>query len=83
MASLFVGKLATSSPLAVSHSRTPFGAKPAKATNSAIFAVLLLTTGWTWAAVAAATVLLVVKCVSLARLVRLGLPVPGGAGTVV
>jgi CDP-diacylglycerol--glycerol-3-phosphate 3-phosphatidyltransferase len=57
--------------------------KPAKAANSAIFAVLLLTTDWTWAAVAAATVLLVVKCASLVRLVRLGLPVPGGAGTVV
>jgi CDP-diacylglycerol--glycerol-3-phosphate 3-phosphatidyltransferase len=57
--------------------------KPAKATNSAIFAVLLLTTGWTWVALAAASALLLAKSVSLVRLVRVGLPVPGGTGTVV
>jgi CDP-diacylglycerol--glycerol-3-phosphate 3-phosphatidyltransferase len=56
--------------------------KPAKAANSAIFAVLLLTTGWTWLALAAASALLVVKSVSVVRLVRVGLPVPGGAGAI-
>lgn len=53
--------------------------KPAKAINSALFAVLLLVTGWMWVALAIATALLVLKCVSLARLMRIGLPVPGSA----
>jgi CDP-diacylglycerol--glycerol-3-phosphate 3-phosphatidyltransferase len=50
--------------------------KPAKAANSAIFAVILLVTGMPWVGVAIAVALLVLKCVSLARLSRLGLPVP-------
>lgn len=51
--------------------------KPAKATNSALFAVLLLVTGWMWVGLAVATALLILKCVSLGRLMRIGLPVPG------
>jgi CDP-diacylglycerol--glycerol-3-phosphate 3-phosphatidyltransferase len=54
--------------------------KPAKAVNSALFAVLLLVTGWMWVGLAIATALLVLKCVSLHRLVRIGLPVPGTHG---
>jgi CDP-diacylglycerol--glycerol-3-phosphate 3-phosphatidyltransferase len=50
--------------------------KPAKAINSALFAVLLLVTGWMWLGLAIATALLVVKCASLVRLARIGLPVP-------
>jgi CDP-diacylglycerol--glycerol-3-phosphate 3-phosphatidyltransferase len=50
--------------------------KPAKAVNSALFAVLLLLTGWMWVGLAIATALLVLKCVSLRRLVRIGIPVP-------
>ena len=50
--------------------------KPAKAANSAIFAVLLLVTGWTWPALAIAVALLLLKIVSLARLARIGLPIP-------
>lgn len=50
--------------------------KPAKAANSAIFAVLLVATGWVWLGVVIALALLVVKSVSLARLGRIGLPVP-------
>ncbi len=54
--------------------------KPAKAVNSALFAVLLLVTGWMWVGLAIASALLVLKCVSLRRLVQIGLPVPGAAG---
>ena len=54
--------------------------KPAKAVNSALFAVLLLATGSMWLGLAIATALLALKCVSLARLVRIGLPVPHQAG---
>ncbi|MFC7490135.1 MULTISPECIES: CDP-alcohol phosphatidyltransferase family protein [unclassified Knoellia] len=50
--------------------------KPAKAVNSALFAVLLLVTGWMWLGLAIALVLLAMKSWSLARLLRLGLPVP-------
>jgi CDP-diacylglycerol--glycerol-3-phosphate 3-phosphatidyltransferase len=50
--------------------------KPGKAVNSSFFAVLLLVTGWVWVGVAIASALLVMKSVSLARLGRLGLPVP-------
>lgn len=50
--------------------------QPAKAVNSAMFAVLLLATGAMWLGLAIATALLVLKCVSLARLLRLGLPTP-------
>jgi CDP-diacylglycerol--glycerol-3-phosphate 3-phosphatidyltransferase len=54
--------------------------KPAKAVNSALFAVLLLVTGWMWVGLLIASALLVIKCVSLHRLVRIGLPVPGAVG---
>jgi CDP-diacylglycerol---glycerol-3-phosphate 3-phosphatidyltransferase len=50
--------------------------KPGKAVNSSMFAVLLLVTGWVWLGVVIATALLVLKCASLVRLGRLGLPVP-------
>jgi CDP-diacylglycerol---glycerol-3-phosphate 3-phosphatidyltransferase len=50
--------------------------KPAKAVNSALFAVLLLATGWMWVGLVIASALLVLKCVSLVRLVRIGIPVP-------
>lgn len=50
--------------------------KPAKAVNSALFAVLLLVTGWMWLGLAIASALLVLKCVSLVRLMRIGMPVP-------
>jgi CDP-diacylglycerol--glycerol-3-phosphate 3-phosphatidyltransferase len=50
--------------------------KPAKAANSAIFAVILLVTGMPLLGLAIATALLVLKCVSLVRLARIGLPVP-------
>ncbi|MFT4010587.1 MAG: CDP-alcohol phosphatidyltransferase family protein [Nocardioidaceae bacterium] len=50
--------------------------KPAKAVNSSLFAVLLLVTGWTWLGVIIAAGLLVLKTVSLVRLVRLGIPIP-------
>ncbi len=54
--------------------------KPAKAVNSALFAVLLLVTGWMWVGLVIATALLVLKCVSLRRLAQIGLPVPGATG---
>ena len=54
--------------------------KPAKAVNSALFAVLLLVTGWMWVGLVIATALLVLKCVSLRRLAQIGLPVPRAAG---
>ena len=50
--------------------------KPAKALNSALFAVLLLVTGSMWLGLFVASALLVLKCVSLVRLMRIGLPVP-------
>ena len=50
--------------------------KPGKAVNSSLFAVLLLVTGWVWLGAVIAAGLLVLKCVSLVRLGRLGLPVP-------
>lgn len=50
--------------------------KPAKAVNSALFAVLLLVTGWMWLGLAIAVALLAVKCWSAARLLRIGIPVP-------
>ena len=53
--------------------------KPAKAVNSALFAVLLLVTGWMWVGLVIAGALLVLKCVSLRRLTQIGLPVPGPA----
>ncbi len=50
--------------------------KPAKAANSAIFAVILLVTGMPMVGLVIALALLVLKCVSLVRLARIGLPVP-------
>ena len=50
--------------------------KPGKAVNSSLFAVLLLVTGWVWLGAAIAAGLLVLKCASLVRLARIGLPVP-------
>lgn len=50
--------------------------KPGKAANSAVFAVLLLLTGSAVLGLVVAGALLVLKCVSLVRLMRLGLPVP-------
>lgn len=50
--------------------------KPGKAANSAIFAALLLLTGSAVLGLLVATALLVLKVVSVVRLVRIGLPVP-------
>ncbi len=50
--------------------------KPAKAVNSALFAVLLLVTGWWWLGLVIALALVVLKCVSLRWLLQLGMPVP-------
>jgi CDP-diacylglycerol---glycerol-3-phosphate 3-phosphatidyltransferase len=50
--------------------------KPGKAVNSSLFAVLLLVTGWAWVGVVIATALLLLKCLSLVRLGRIGLPIP-------
>jgi CDP-diacylglycerol--glycerol-3-phosphate 3-phosphatidyltransferase len=47
-----------------------------KAANSGLFAILLLVTGWWWLGLVIAVALLVLKCVSLHWLLRLGLPVP-------
>jgi CDP-diacylglycerol--glycerol-3-phosphate 3-phosphatidyltransferase len=47
-----------------------------KAANSGLFAILLLVTGWWWLGLVIAIGLLVLKCVSLRWLLRLGLPVP-------
>jgi CDP-diacylglycerol--glycerol-3-phosphate 3-phosphatidyltransferase len=50
--------------------------KPGKAVNSSLFAVLLLVTGWVWLGAAIAVGLMALKCVSLVRLARIGLPIP-------
>lgn len=50
--------------------------KPGKATNSALFAVLLLVTGWMWLGLVIAVCLLALKCVSLKWLMDLGVPLP-------
>jgi len=50
---------------------------PGKAANSGLFAILLLLTGSVWLGLAIAVALLALKCLSLARLIRIGLPVPG------
>ena len=50
--------------------------KPAKAVNSALFAVLLLVTGWMEVGLLIALGLLALKCWSVVRLLRIGLPVP-------
>ena len=49
---------------------------PGKAVNSGLFAILLVVTGSLWAGLVVALALLGFKCWSLARLVRLGMPVP-------
>ena len=53
---------------------------PAKAVNSALFAVLMLLTQMPWLAGVIAGGLLVFKIVMLVRLARIGLPVPEGTG---
>jgi CDP-diacylglycerol--glycerol-3-phosphate 3-phosphatidyltransferase len=50
---------------------------PGKAVNSGLFAILLLVTHLAWLGLAIAAALLIFKCVSLAKVLRLGLPVPG------
>lgn len=50
--------------------------KTGKAVNSSIFAVLLLVTESVMLGLVSALALLLLKCVSLVRLMRLGLPVP-------
>ena len=50
--------------------------KTGKAVNSSIFAVLLLVTESVVLGLVVALALLLLKCVSLVRLMRLGLPVP-------
>jgi CDP-diacylglycerol--glycerol-3-phosphate 3-phosphatidyltransferase len=49
---------------------------PGKATNSGLFAILLLVTGWWWLGAIIATALLVFKCWSLSKVLALGLPIP-------
>jgi CDP-diacylglycerol--glycerol-3-phosphate 3-phosphatidyltransferase len=49
---------------------------PGKAVNSSLFAVLLLLTGWWWLGAVIALGLLTLKVWSLARVTRLGLPIP-------
>ena len=56
--------------------------KPAKAVNSALFAVLLLVTGWWWLGLMIALALLALKSVSLRWMLQLGLPVPETLPTV-
>ena len=51
--------------------------KPAKAVNSAVFAVFLLVDQLWWVALVMALLLLGLKIVSLSWLMKLGLPVPG------
>ncbi len=53
---------------------------PAKAVNSALFAVFLLVTQLVWVAGVIAAALLVFKTVMLVRLARIGLPIPDGTG---
>jgi len=48
-----------------------------KAVNSGLFAILLLVTGWMWVGLAIAIALCVHKSISLARLVRIGMPISG------
>ena len=50
---------------------------PGKAVNSGLFAILLLVTGWMWVGLAIALVLLAHKTISLAHLMKLGMPVSG------
>jgi CDP-diacylglycerol--glycerol-3-phosphate 3-phosphatidyltransferase len=50
---------------------------PGKAVNSGLFAILLLVTGWMEVGVVIALLLLVHKSISLVRLMKLGMPLPG------
>lgn len=50
--------------------------KPAKAANSAIFAILLITTGWVWLGLLVASAMWVVKLWTTRRLLAIGLPLP-------
>ncbi len=56
---------------------------PAKAVNSALFAVFLLVTQLAWVGGIIAGGLLVFKTVMLVRLARIGLPIPTGTGQAV
>jgi CDP-diacylglycerol--glycerol-3-phosphate 3-phosphatidyltransferase len=49
---------------------------PGKAVNSALFAILMLVTHLAWLGLGIACGQLVFKCLSLAKVLRLGLPVP-------
>jgi CDP-diacylglycerol--glycerol-3-phosphate 3-phosphatidyltransferase len=53
---------------------------PAKAVNSALFAVFLLVTHLAWVGAAVASALLVFKIASLIRVARIGLPIPEASG---
>jgi CDP-diacylglycerol--glycerol-3-phosphate 3-phosphatidyltransferase len=53
---------------------------PAKAVNSALFAVLLLATRMPWLGAVIASALLVFKIASLVRVARIGLPIPQTTG---
>lgn len=53
---------------------------PAKAVNSALFAVLLLLTRMPWLGAVIAAALLVFKVFSLVRVARIGLPIPDATG---
>jgi CDP-diacylglycerol--glycerol-3-phosphate 3-phosphatidyltransferase len=53
---------------------------PAKAVNSALFAVFLLGTHLAWVGAVVASVLLVFKVASLVRVARIGLPIPEATG---
>jgi CDP-diacylglycerol--glycerol-3-phosphate 3-phosphatidyltransferase len=53
---------------------------PAKAVNSALFAVFLLVTHLAWVGAVVASALLVFKVGSLIRVARLGLPIPARSG---
>ncbi|MEL4503607.1 CDP-alcohol phosphatidyltransferase family protein [Luteococcus sp. H138] len=50
--------------------------KPAKAANSAIFAILLILTGWVWLGFLIAGVMWLVKLWTLRRIMAIGLPLP-------
>jgi len=56
---------------------------PAKAVNSALFAVFLLVTQLAWVGGIIAGGLLVFKVVMLVRLAKIGLPIPSGTGLAV
>lgn len=53
--------------------------KPAKAANSAIFAILLIWTGWAWLGFLIAGTMWSVKLWTLNRICRIGLPLPSNS----